>query len=248
MENEPISNFSGKYHIAVVGNSVAMRVRPPEEIPANRNYTMRLREGSAEDVGSAASFHVVNWSTGGATVREVHKNLNDIIRLYPDYYILNLGVVDASTRDIPRWFFQIINSTNNSGFHRLMRYFHGGVIRPLRRPLVFIRGKRSWVSARTFQRLYDLLIEKLLRETNAKIIGLSINLANERVEKALPGSRRNHERFNRIIRKSLEQSRCIFLDLTDLDPEPHYPDGVHFSAEGHRLVAERINKLIAADQ
>lgn len=248
MENESHNNSSGNLQIAVVGNSVAMRVRPPEQLPDNRNYTMRLREGMNGNGECKGAVNVVNWSSGGATIREVHTFLNDIIRLYPDFYVLNLGVVDASTRDIPRWFFNIINSTNPSRFHRVMRFFHGGVVKRFRRPLVLVRGKRSWVSAREFKRLYALLIERLLKETNATIIGLSINLANERVERALPGSRHNHEKFNRIIEKTMQQSRCKYLDLKDLDTKIHYPDGVHFSAEGHLVVAERITELIESVQ
>jgi len=91
------------------------------------------------------------------------------------------------------------------------------------------------------------LIDKLLRETNAEIIGLSINLANERVERALPGSLSKHEQYNSIIRQCLDRSRCKFLDLTDLKPDPHYPDGVHYSAEGHGIVADRILRLITTE-
>lgn len=248
MENELHNNTAVNLHIAVVGNSVAMRVRPPEQPPDNRNYTVLLREAEAETGGCKVTMNVTNWSSGGATIREIHKSLNDIIRLFPDFYVLNLGVVDASTRDIPRWFFNIINSTNPSRFHRVMKFIHGGLITRFRRPLVLIRGKRSWVSHREFNQLYALLIERLLKETNATIIGLSINLANERVERALPGSRSNHEKYNRIIEHNMQHSRCIYLDLEDFNTEIHFPDGVHFSAEGHRLVADRIIKSIKTFQ
>ncbi len=230
----------GKLYVAVVGNSVAMRVRPPLEAPDNCNYSVHIRSASVDDDIRKNSFQVVNWSSGGATIRDIHKELDQIVRLFPDYYVLNLGVVDASTRDIPRWFFRIVNSTNQSRFHSMVSVLYGGVIRRARRTLVFIRGKRSWISSREFKKLYGLLVDKLLKETNAEIIGLSINIASERVERALPGSGKNHLRFNQIIENCLEHPRCQYLDLTDLDQRKHYPDGVHFSAEGHQLVADRI--------
>lgn len=229
----------------MVGNSVAMRVRPPEDHPDNKNYTMLLREGLSVNDDPPGKVNIRNLSSGGNTLRQIHRQLDDIIRLFPDYYIINLGVVDASTREIPRWFFDIVNSTSQSRKHRLARLFYEGLIKKVRRPLVFIRGKRSWVRAKEFQKLYALLIDKMQRETNAEIIGLSINLANERVERALPGSRFRHEQYNEIIQKCLERSRGKFLDLTDLTPDPHYPDGVHYSAEGHKVVADRIRRLIA---
>ncbi len=234
-------------NIAIVGNSVAMRVRPPENHPENKNYTVLLRENLSGNDNHPIEAKVTNCSMGGATLRQLHCSINDIIRLFPEYYVLNLGVVDASTREIPRWFFEIISSTSQSGLHKAVRFFYGGLIAKIRRPLVFIRGKRSWVNQREFKKLYTLLIDVLLKETNAEIIGLSINLANERVERALPGSHSRHEKYNEIIKKCLDRSNCSFLDLTDLNPDKHYPDGVHYSAEGHKIVADRIEQLVFTD-
>ena len=238
-------NNKKELHVAIIGNSVAMRVRPPGEHPNNRNYTMLLREDLSTIADNPTIAKVVNFSSGGTIIRQVHHQLDDIIRLFPDYYVINVGVVDASTREIPRWFFNMVNNTSQSWKYRITRLFYEGLIKKFRRSLVFIRGKRSWVGANEFQKLYALLLDKLLRETNAEIIGLSINLANDRVEKALPGSRSKHEQYNKIIKKCLDRNRCRFLDLTDLTPDPHYPDGVHYSAQGHGIVAQRIRQLIA---
>ena len=106
--------------------------------------------------------------------------------------------------------------------------------------MVYLRGKSTWVGKKSFKKLYSLLVERLSKETNAIIIGMSINIANDRVEKELPGSRKNHHLYNEIIKSCMDHPNCSYLDLTDLDSEIHYPDGVHFSKVGHQVVAERL--------
>ena len=88
------------------------------------------------------------------------------------------------------------------------------------------------------------MIEKLLKETNAVIIGLSINPADERVENSLPGSRMNHLKYNQLIKNALDQERCYYIDLQEELTPKDYPDGIHYSKSGHEKVARRIIDLI----
>jgi len=179
-----------KIRITILGNSVAMRVRPPEEYPFNRNYTYLLRESDSY------SFNVNSLAAGGSTIKSSFKHLDAYISSFPDVYILNFGVVDACTREVPRWFFNIYNSTSQACGNRLARWYYNGIVKRVRRPLVYLRLKSPWVRRKAYKRLYSLMVERLLKETNAIIIGLPINIANDRIEKALPGSRKNHMIYN----------------------------------------------------
>jgi lysophospholipase L1-like esterase len=218
-------------NIAVIGNSVAMRVRPPMDFPENKNYSVLLRDDG---------FQMQNLAKGGNTIKSALKELDSIVSAFPDIYILNFGVVDASNREIPRWFFNLVNSSGQAWYNRFSSFIYNGFIKRIRRQLVFLRGKRPWVRKKAFRKYLTYMLDRLQKETNANIIGLSINLANDRVEKALPGSRKNHRAYNKILSEALKGKRCTFLDLTDLESEKYYPDGVHFSAEGHKIVSQRI--------
>jgi lysophospholipase L1-like esterase len=240
MQNTKENSNKEALHVSIVGNSVSLRLRPPVEHPENKNFTYLLRDEGFLAEKRSSPYFITNLSSGGATVRSVFNRLDNIIRTYPDVYIINLGVVDSSTREVPRWFFNIYNSSSQYWYNNLARVFYVTLIKRLRKPLVYLRGKSTWVGKRSFEKLYGMLIERLSKETNAVIIGVSINIANDRVEKELPCSRRNHIFYNEIIKSCLDRQNCLYLDLTDLDSETHYPDGVHFSKIGHEVVADRL--------
>ena len=232
--------------IAIIGNSVALRVRPPREAPLNKNYTNYLEEALV-DYFEDTTVLITNMAFGAATVMDAHMSLDEYINTLPDYYIINLGVVDASTREIPRWYYKYINSRKDSLMVKLNALLHKHFIKRLRPFLVWMWGKRSWTPARKFKTLYRELIGVLQKETNAQFITLPINPANERVENALPGSYANHVKYNKIIREISDELDLLYVDLSDLEPEPHYPDGVHFSRTGHKIIARRLRDIIIAD-
>ena len=161
-----------------------------------------------------------------------------------NFFIVNFGVVDASTREIPLWFYRLAQSKNDRLLNKLSNAIYRNILIKVRPCLVKLRGKRSWISKKRFEKYFDFLVDRLLKETNARIISLPINLANNRVEKALPGSLKKHKEYNKIIREKTLQRKQNFVDLSFLNSEEHYPDGVHFSAAGHKLAADEIFKVI----
>lgn len=229
--------------ITIIGNSVALRVRPPEKQPANLNYSSLL-DGRSNENDLPKGIVVNNKALGALTVYNVVTRIDDFIQTFPDIYIINLGVVDASTREVPLWFYRLASSNKDGFVYRLSKLVYRNLIIKIRPFLVTIRGKRSWIRKSKFKRHYALLLKSLLRETNANIITMPINLANDRVEKQLPGSRKKHQQYNQIIKLLAEQYNQYHIDLTDLESEKHYPDGVHFNTEGHRIIAERLYEKV----
>ena len=225
--------------ICIVGNSVALRVRPSLAFPENMNYTTLIDEMLNQRFNDYR-FTLENKAAGADTIKNIYQKIDSLIQCFPDVYILNIGVVDACTREVPLWFYRLANRKSEDSISLFFRAVYRVLIAKIRPYLVFIRGKRSWISGAKFSKYFSLLIENLKKETNSRILVLPINPASSRIEKILPGSRKNQEKFNTIMKQISADNNLSFVALDQLKPEIHYPDGVHYSTAGHRFVAEKI--------
>ena len=230
-----------KTKISIIGNSVSLRVRPPQKSPNNKNYTAFIQEYFDEN---NSDILIDNKAIGATTVYNVICKIDEYVNAFPDYFIINLGVVDASTREIPLWFFRLANSNKDGFVFLASRIFYRVFLMKFRAILVRLRLKRSWVSEKKYKKYFKFLIEYLLKETNAKIIVIPINKANTRIKKELPGSDKKYEKYNKIMFDIATKNNCSFIDISDLNDKEHFPDGIHFSADGHKIVAERIIEQI----
>jgi|SRR5690554_4977832 len=228
--------------IVIVGNSVALRNRPHNNL-TSKNYGQIIEKTLNEGIQNEIIL-VKNLAFTRATMYDLHKVYPQIINNYGDLYIVNIGTSDAATREIPRWFADFLFSNKRSFLVKALKAFHLYFIKPNRRLLVKLRGKRAWTSAKVFNQEYRKLIYEIQHNTNGKVICLSNNLPNERVEKEVPGSYKNYQKFNSIIKSICEDTDSIYMNLDDLDAENHYPDGTHFSEAGNQVIAERLLKII----
>ncbi|HHB80260.1 MAG TPA: SGNH/GDSL hydrolase family protein [Aliiroseovarius sp.] len=228
----------------MIGNSVGLRVRPPQPYPENLNYTHLLQRMLTTRGRSHA--HVENLCIGRSTIREVLEMGDTIYHSFPDVFIINAGITDCSTREIPLWFSNLIYSSRTSLFRNIAAAIHKFVIIPQRRRFVILRGKRSWTSPRLFRHYYAKLIGDLVKNTNGFLILMKINDCTDRVETQLPGTRANIARFNQIIEDlaQLVPQRTRLIEVGDLDPETDLPDGIHYSRVGHEKIAARLNAVI----
>ena len=230
-----------KRKISIIGNSVALRVRPVEKFPNNKNYHQLLEES----IGG--SHDVINLALGAQTIKDIYGDIDKYVRTFPNVFILNVGVVDASTREVPLWFYRIATKKSLNPINVFSELFYRNIISKVRSPLVKLRGKSSWISIKKFERYFELFISSILKETNSQIIVMSINEANDRIEKQLPGSRDNHRKFNKIMEQISDKYSLSFVNTNDLINTDDYPDGVHFSISGHKKISDElkitINKL-----
>lgn len=233
--------------VAIVGNSVGLRVRPPCQYPNNKNYGIILEELLQNEYKDKFVF-VRNLCIGRGTIWDILARRNEILNEFPNYYVINLGVSDASTREIPLWYSNIIVNRKESLKRRLLYGIYYYWIRKFRPQLVRFRGKRTWTSKRIFEKYFDKIIALLEKDTNSRIIVLSINPAGMRIEKELPGSSKSYVQFNGILENIAEKYDARFLDTTDLGDEKFIPDGIHFSLEGNRIVAERLFRIIVEEE
>ncbi len=229
--------------IVVIGNSVALRVRPPKEFPYNRNYSTVLEDLLAED-DPGRTYLVRNKGFSRLLISEVFENFDQYVQEFPDYYIINLGVVDASTREIPLWFANVIRSESNSLFHRFMKGLHYHIFKKHHSFFVKLRGKKAWISEKKFEQYYDRLFKDLKKETNARFIALSVNAGNERIEKKIPRSLKNYIRYSEIIKRVSAKHGATYINTFQLMEPADIPDGIHFSAKGHLKLAEALKNEI----
>lgn len=230
--------------IVIIGNSVAMRNRPPLPAPDNGNYGQYLEEYLNARCQDKTCL-VTNTAFSRATVSDIDLEANNIIQSFPDYYVINLGVVDASAREVPFWFARILDGKSPALFRSLFRGIHHHIFKKHRRFFVKLRGKTPWIKPRKFKREYARTLARLKKETNAHIITLPVNKGNQRIENELPGSMKNYEKYSRIIKEVTENQNAVFIPLDDLNSEEHYPDGIHFSKKGHMAVALKLAGTIS---
>ncbi|HAF31116.1 MAG TPA: hypothetical protein DCG75_18925 [Bacteroidales bacterium] len=229
--------------ITIIGNSVALRTRPPEKFPLNKNYGQHLEE-IIHSHSPDRSIFIHNKAQGATTIYNTIVKIDELIQTFPDFFIVNLGVVDASTREIPLWFYRLASNKRDRLIYNIPEFLYRNIIIKFRPILVKLRFKRSWISFKEYKRYFEILIKSLIKETNAKIIVLPINLANTRVEKALPGSLKKHIQYNNIMKSIALENDQEFIDLSFLETEKHFPDGIHYSTIGHKIVADEISKII----
>ena len=186
--------------LTIIGNSVALRNRPPEMHPNNKNYGELLGE-LLQNKYPEKYISINNISYGRATMKDVMKLLDEYLRTFPHFFIINLGVCDAATREIPFWFAEILNKKNDSLIKKIFSSIQFRIIRNHRSFFVKLRGERPWISILQFENLYRKLVLELTKGTNAKLITMPINAGNDRIEKEIPGSRENYQWYNKVIEK-----------------------------------------------
>lgn len=231
------------YKITIAGNSVALRNRPAENPPRNLNYGSVL-EILLNDNHENEFFMVTNLGFSRATIKEIFWKAEKIVTTFPDFIVLNIGVVDASTRDIPLWMSNMINSSNQGLLHQFIRGINHVFVKSNRAFWVKLRGKKTWTSKKKFKSYYLRILNRIEKDTNAQIILITINGGNERIERQLPGSMKNYRDYNEIIKQIAKEKNLSIVSTEGMNSSDHFPDGIHFNSKGHEMIAERIQKII----
>ncbi len=227
-----------KMKITVVGNSIALRIRP--KIAGGKNYASYLQEVLIENYPNQ-DISLNNTAFSRATVYDIHKVLNtEITNQSSDLFLINLGVCDASTREIPYWFAEILNNKKESIIKKLFAGLHHLVFKKNRAFFVRLRGKRPWISVDNFDKGYRRIIDEIRAHSKAPIICLPINPPDDRVESILPGSAENYIKYNLRIAAICRDYSLTLINLDHLNSKDHFPDGAHYSDLGHRLVCNAI--------
>jgi len=221
-----------KEKICIVGNSVALRCRPTSN---TINYGNIL---------SKANYNVVNLSFGRATSKEVLILKDTYIRTFSDWYIINLGCVDAPSREVPLWVSDVIYGRRKTFLSNFVVFFYWNFISKNRRVFTLLRLKKSWIKKESFIRNVSTLITSIQKDTNAGIIVLGINSGNNRIEKILPGTTKKYKEYNHALKQLVKELNIPFIEVSDLSSSEYFPDGVHYNSAGHNIISSRILNIM----
>lgn len=221
-------------NLVVLGNSVSIRIRPHDE--KGKLYGELLSE-------IYPGLKYTNHGIGAILISEfLQNNLIDAVK-NDSLVILNFGVVDACSRSIPKYLYDFMMNNDKKKSWQIVRYLVQGFENKFRKHLVKLNYYKAWTTSEKFSNDYEKLLALLLKK-NCKMVALTINIPNGRVENQLPKSVQRVMLFNEIIRTSCIKHKVPLIETTDLNHDTDYPDGVHFNSQGHEKIAERLNHTI----
>lgn len=242
--------------ICVIGNSVGFKIRPPRAAPDERTYS---------EILEAAGHCVKNVSKAGVLLQEAYGLLEDeVITFFPDVVVINHGVVEVCYRTSVRVANNaaIPNVYLNSVFGREYQFVNSrgfSIVNLGRRAMNWairigagaLGLKWQWMRSEDFVEVVGATCALIQKETNARIFVMGITPSSSRVERMLKGTGERITHTNRLLRDYCAAAgpRMHFVDVEQCIPESDLPamvpDGIHFSAAGHRVIAERLLRAIA---
>lgn len=220
--------------ICIIGNSVALRIRPKEEgakLYSTILHNLICNSGTKEVL-------ISNLSLSRLLTVEVIDNKSHYINNDQDITIINLGCVDAPTREIPLWFSDIIFKRKGRLLYPIFDPIYQQVVARFRPVLVRLRGYKPWVTKRKFSANVKEILSSL--KGKGKVVVLGINRGNQRIENQLPKTLNRYIEYNEELKSICKDHKVSFISTFDLMSDEYFPDGVHYNKEGHKLIAERI--------
>lgn len=228
--------------IIVLGNSVGLRVRPPNPSDPEQNQVFSsLLESDLKNKGIPVM--VKNMCHGRYLIEQILDQRDVYIREFPDVYVVVAGITDVCNREIPLWFSNLLHGRRSSKIRRALMAFYIYMVKPSRKFWVYIRGKKPWRSFGVTKYGFKTLADELIKNTNAKVIFVEVMQVDDRIENELPGSSKNVERINRFMHRLKEQDDTGRLQILELGMVSKYlerPDGIHLSSNGHKVLASEI--------
>jgi hypothetical protein len=200
--------------------------------------------------------HDVSFASRAGVMLSEHFSLLDdeVVTKFPDVVIVNHGIIEI----YPRRTIRALNNATirnyylNHAFNTPYRFQRpGGSIwllllragNALVRRTAQVLGLRwQWQSRRRFLEVMDACCSRILKETGAFVVVMGIPPPSVLALLDSPGFARNTREVNDALRSYCSRlpGRLAFADveamLADAAPEVGIPDGIHFSAAGHRLV------------
>lgn len=244
--------------ICILGNSVSLLVQPFRKNADEKTYGEHLVD---------EGFTVMNSSKQAVVLPEVYRYLEDeCIRYFPDYVIINFGIVEATRRARPRWLQHMfsMNAWNNSIINK---GYNGPYLRGLKfvtkklyrmcieRPLYACGLSWRWVSPSTFSFALIDIVKRIFSDTPVKkILILGMLPVADWVEQQAPGTRSSIKVFNQCMRDcaSMYSRNIVYIDPQQLIPSGNLAeisaDGIHFNAEGHRRLATLLQGLLNGER
>ena len=225
-----------------MADSTAMWIRPYRNHKDDLTYVELLRKkGMVVDV----------MTTPGMTSKEVLQSYwNEMGTGFYDVCIVSVGINDLTPRSYPRWmwklnnYFLIQESFVSKIYSVIYRVFTN---RYIQRNFSKYGLSKPWISLKLFASYLTKFQELVLKESDSRIIYLSLPKVSERVSSLLYGINDNVVKYKSVMDDLADNKRVYQLDLDGLfneDVEKYNQEGIHYTAEGHLSVYTSVNKLI----
>lgn len=239
-----------------MASSVGYYVRPTERSGPARPYPELLAERLGQ---SGVAAEVANHSEWFRMIHEASRTVQEAVVPYgADVVVLNFGILEAESTLLPTSLVRSVyhwNPTTNrlrSALRRMLllpvHLFHIRVAPKIMRRLPCFHR----LSPRRFEEEMRRTVSWLRKERNALVLVLNINPVGDNVEKTLPGTRKSVDEYNAIIERVVrlqgdEWTRLIDVNCVVADGNGDgrlVADGIHYTAEGHRVVAGLLEREI----
>lgn len=225
--------------ILILGDSTVQWVRP-YRIDGDYTYSELLQK----------AYFVEIVSKPGMTSKDILSLFwNELAGKFYDLIIISIGINDLTPRNYPRWFWRMNNDivVPNSYLEKFFQFIYKLVTYSKLQTLCSRFGiSKPWISEDSFGKNLKKLQEIILKESNSRIIFLALPMVSSRVKTILPSIEKNIIEYKKVF-KELQNERTTILDMDELfneDTEKYNPEGIHYSAEGHKKIFEELIKII----
>ncbi len=238
--------------VCVFGNSVPLLVLPERKDSSERTYGELLE---------LDGLRVFSASKQAVTLGDSFRYLEDeVVRHFPDYVVVNFGIVEACYRTKPRFLQEYFsgNAWNNGivdvphcsylsrGVRKVLRLAY----KPVSAALFALRVKWRYMSPADYADALDFVLARLRAYTPVKaIIVLGMLPVGDGLEKIAPGTRDSVAEYDEIMRAACGRvPGAVFVGMRELfasDMDKATIDSIHYTAYGHRRVREAVGSLIA---
>ena len=106
---------------------------------------------------------------------------------------------------------------------------------------------KPWINMKLFRNYLSKFQELVLKESDSKIIYLSLPMVSSRVSSLLHGIEENIIDYKQVIDSLVQHERISEIDIDILfksNMEKYNQEGIHYSAKGHQVVFDALYKKI----
>lgn len=172
-------------------------------------------------------YTIADSAIGGATIKDLYKQVFYYKSFKPDIVILQSGIVDCAPR-----------AYRSFGKKVLVKL---GLISKLKGLTRFLRKYRGYTLTKPTK--FKFYLTKIsLDFKDAKLYSLGILEAADAYEKKVPNIQRNVKRYNEILK-----SNSTFIDNSDVPFDAIMNDYHHLNAKGHQLIFGKLEQLIISE-
>jgi hypothetical protein len=231
-----------KIRVAIIADSTSGWIRP------YRNHIDEFTYG--ELLMNHEKIDVDMFSRTGLTRHDaLILNWQDLVGRFYDDYIFSFGINDCSPRSYPKSMANFYNNTliPNSKIEKvyfmLYKIFTYRIIKWV---LSRIRLSRPWINVENLSKNITKIIEILSKETDSEVLFTVPSQTSRRIVDVLYNVNELISEYSEIM-KHIVSKRVEIIDTNEILKSnylEYIPEGIHYSASGHKLVYQAIGKKI----